>query len=107
MDRFVKGIFPTGREIGSYNTQLVPILMVPEASSDNSTATRKNDVTDGSVMAVEAEGEEHVLRVVRDKTLRTILETPSLATKKGVESYKSICIHHSDKNIRALRFAAS
>lgn len=39
IDKFVQEIFPTYREIVSYNAPLVPILIVHQASVDDQTTT--------------------------------------------------------------------
>lgn len=76
--KFFKGILPAKSKIVPYNSQPVPILMVYEASSDNRTTTRTTDETDGSVMPVKTEEQEHFVRVARAMTLQPMFTIPFL-----------------------------
>lgn len=77
-DKFVNINFTVERKIVPYNSQLVPILIVHEASLDNQTTTRNTNVADGSILAVETKEKKYVMRVARAMTPQQISETPVL-----------------------------
>lgn len=74
-DKFVKLIIPAKRKIVRYYSQPAPILMGYETSDDNRTITRKTNDSDGSILAVGTEKQEHVVREARAMTLQPMPET--------------------------------
>lgn len=52
INKFIRGSFPGGRKVATYNLHPVSILMVQEASNVNPTTTKTTDTTDGSVLDV-------------------------------------------------------
>lgn len=48
----VKRIYPAERKLAPYNLQLVPVLMIHEASVDNRTITRNRNEIGGAVVAM-------------------------------------------------------
>lgn len=78
IDQFMKGIFSVERTLVVYNAQAASILMVHDASINNHARTGTRNVAGGSVLYVETEEQEHVMRVATATTLQPISETPVL-----------------------------
>lgn len=104
MDWFVSGILSTKRKIVLYNSQLVLIIMVHEASVQNQPITRDINRSDGSVFAEKAVEQEHIVRVARAMILQPMSETPVLLNTNAsiiveVDTYPPLGRHYTCKTV--------
>lgn len=78
IDEFVEVINPAERNIVTYSSQAMPILMAHETSNYIWRTKRTADVSDSSILTLESYKKRHVLRVARATAPDPISETPVL-----------------------------
>lgn len=107
IDKLVKEIFPAEEKIFAHDLQPVPILMVHEASVDIRIIIWSTNKADGSILAAETGGQEHVVSVERATTTQLVSETPVSFNTNKSKFIQSICIRRAENSILACRLAES